>query len=388
MRAMFALGVACLIEALAALPANAQGTEVTLAGLAYSGENATIGDRFPLTKEYDASMPMGGAYQKLRAAIASNPPQHLQLSAGLIEELKGRDQAVVTSLVLDSETVSVEEFGVTRKLLVLIRGQAIFFDFKSMTVLRSYPVSFAYIDPLDHAPSHEEKLEAVRQLYEGTPGKPGLFERYAKVLATASLPSTVPRFLRVTNVKLASDVVAVLPAYLKDSPATYENWAADMVSEAISSRMGVPIIPYASGNAVGKVMSMQVADGTVYELKLPAPDYKISVDFSGLKKVKFAEVGGGASFIYGTYADVRIEEPMSGTVYLNTRLKNGEVKVVPHSQTYVDDFPAYNDSLNGLFQKLADAVAGKGNTWVKAAAAAPDIEAQILKTNGLIKLCK
>jgi hypothetical protein len=69
-------------------------------------------------------------------------------------------------------------------------------------------------------------------------------------------------------------------------------------------------------------------------------------------------------------------------------LKNGETKVVPASQTYVDDFPAYYDSANGMFVKLSEAIAGKSNPWIKTAASASDIDSQIEKTIKLMNLCK
>jgi hypothetical protein len=370
--------------------ALAQDTQVTLAGLAYSGDAASLDQRFPYSREYEKQLEQSGdrAYSRIQASIAAAPLRNLTLAPGMIEELKGRDQAVVTSLVVNSETVSVETFGNLHKLFVLLRAQALFFDFKSMTVIRSYPVSFAYIDVFDREPTHAEILARVQAVYEGSANKPGLFARYANVLANATIPAQVPRLLKVSKVSLDPSVMASLPAYLKSEPGMAETWAADMVSEAISTRAGVPLIPFTQGYAVGNVFAMRVSDGTVFNLKLPEPDYAISVELTGIKKVKFGSVAAGDSFIYGTYATVGIEQPQMGTAYLRTALKNGETKVVPATQTYVDDFPAYYDSWNGLFTRLATAIASKDMTWVKAAAAAPDIEAQILKTNLLISQCK
>lgn len=370
--------------------AFAEVPQVALASVAFSGGDSSVDQRFPFSQRYIKELRQAGDLvdNRMRSAIAQTPPQNIQLLPGQIDDLKGRDQALVTSLVVTSETVSVESFGALRKLFVLIRGQALFFDFKSMTVIRAYPLSFAYIDVLDHQPSDAEVLQRVKQVYEGAQGKPGIFARYAGVLAKATVPSQVPRFLKVTKVNLQPDVMNSLPAYLKDSPDVAQTWAADLVGEAISTRVGVPIIPYIEGQAVGRVMKVQISDGDVYTLKLPPPDYEITVDFSGLKKVKYSEGAAGASYIYGSFATIKIEEPQLGAVYLNTALKNGEVKVVPATQTYVDDFPAFYDSVNGLFHKLADAISGKGNNWLKSASTAPDIEAQILKTKELMNLCK
>lgn len=368
----------------------AQSPQVTLAGFAYSGSADSLDQRFPYSRRYEKGLLQAGdsAYARVRNAIAQTPPQNLQLATAQIDELKGRDQALVTSLVVNSETVSVENFGELRKLFVLIRGQALFFDFKSMTVVRSYPLSFAYIDTLDHQPSDNEIVARVKQVYEGTTTKPGIYARFAGVLAKATVPTQVPRFLQVSRVTLGPELMAALPDYLKGAPGVSDSWAADLVGEAISTRVGVPLVPYVKGYAIGNVMPVQVSDGNVYTLTLPKPDYEISVDFTGVKKLKYGEAAAGTSFIYGTYATVKIEEPTMGKVFMNTALKNGEVKVVPATQTHVDDFPAFYDSLNGMFHKLSDAISGKGNTWVKSASASPDIESQILKTKELMNLCK
>lgn len=370
--------------------AQAQETKVTLAGLAFSGDETSLNQRFPYSRAYEKRLARSGdrAYARIQASIAATPPRNLQIAPGMIEELKGRDQAIVTSLVVNSETVSIERFGNLRKLFVLIRAQALFFDFKSMAMLRSYPLSFAYVDVFEREPTDEEILSRVQAVYEGFGTKPGLFARYANVLAGATIPAQAPRLLKVTDVVLDPSVMESLPAYLKSEPGMAETWAADMVSEAISTRAGVPLIPFTQGYAVGNVFAMRVSDGDVYRLKLPEPDYAISVNLTGIRKVRFGSVAAGESFVYGTYATVRIEQPLMGVSYLRTAVKNGETKVVPATQTYVDDFPAYYDSWNGLFTRLATAIATKEMGWVKAAAAAPDIEAQILKTNILISQCK
>ncbi len=369
---------------------HAESTPVTLAGLAFSGDAASLGQRFPFSREYERQLAHSGerAFDRIQSSIAASPPQHLKVEPGLLAELKGSDQAIVTSLVVNSETVSVEKFGHLRKLFVLIRAQALFFDFKSMTVVRSYPISFAYLDVFDRDPTQADILVRVKSVYEGASNKPGIFSRYANVLANATIPAQVPRLLRVSHVRLAQGVMDSLPAYLKSEPGMAETWAADMVSEAISSRAGVPLIPYVQGYAVGNVFAMRVSDGTVFNLKLPEPDYAISVDLTGIKKVKFGSAAAGDSFVYGTYATLKIEQPQIGTVYLDTALKNGETKAVPVTQTHVDDFPAFYDSWNGLFTRLATAIATKDMSWMKSAAAAPDIEAQISKTNHLISQCK
>ncbi|MEP6874723.1 MAG: hypothetical protein ABI887_10170 [Burkholderiales bacterium] len=367
----------------------AQQTEVALAGLAFSGDAASLAQRFPYSVAYEKALKAGGkpAFAMLRDAIAQNPPQQLKLVTQ-IDELKGRDQAIAVALVIGSETISVEQLAGLHKLFVLIRAQALFFDFKTMSIVRSYPISFGHIDIFDRPPNADEIRVRVRGVYEGAAGKPGIFGRFGNTLAKATMPSSTSRYLQISKIGIKPEAFANIPAYISSSETVAETWAADLVGEALSTRAGVPIIPYAKGYAVGNVMSMRVSDGDVYNLKLPKPDYEISVELSALRKIEYGKAAAGASYIYGSYASMKIEEPVSGKVYLNTALKNGEIKLVPVTQTYVDDFPAYYDSVNGLFVKLSEALDGRGNTWVKTASAAADIDKQITDTRELIKLCK
>lgn len=369
--------------------AFAQQTEVALAGLAFSGDAASMSQRFPYSVAYEKALKAGGkpAYAMLREAIAQNPPQQLKLVTQ-IDELKGRDQAIAVALVIGSETISVEQLAGLHKLFVLIRAQALFFDFKSMSVVRAYPISFGHIDVFDRPPTEDEIRVRVRGVYEGAAGKPGIIGRFGSTLAKATMPSSTSRYLQISKIGIKPEAMGNIPAYISGNPTVAETWAADLVGEALSTRAGVPIIPYAKGYAVGNVMSMRISDGDVYNLKLPKPDYEISVELSALRKIEYGKAAAGASYIYGSYASMKIEEPVSGKVYMNTALKNGEIKLVPVTQTYVDDFPAYYDSVNGLFVKLSEALDGRGNTWVKTASAATDIDKQIADTRELIKLCK
>jgi hypothetical protein len=369
--------------------ALAQPVEVALAGFAFSGDAASLQQRFPYSVGYERALKSGGkpAYAMLREALAQTPPQQLKLVTQ-IDELKGRDQAIAVALVIGSETTSIEQLAGLHKLFVLIRAQALFFDFKSMSVVRAYPISFAVIDTFDRRPTEAEIAARVRGVYEGSAGKPGIFARFGTTLSKATLPNSSSRLLQIARITIKPEASSSIPDYLSGTPTVAETWAADLVGEALSTRAGVPIIPYAKGYAVGNVMSMRISDGDVYNLKLPKPDYEISVELTRLVKRKFGESPAGASYIYGTVTTMKIEEPLSGKVYMNAELKNGEVKLVPVTQTYVDDFPAYYDSVNGLFVKLSEALDGRGNTWVKSAAAAPDIEKQIADTRELVKLCK
>ncbi len=384
LRRWMVAGAICLLGC----SAPALAAVVSLASFAYSGDFQSIQGRFPYSRQVEASLGAAGVNGLIRQTVASQAPKGFELDSASLAELKGRDQAIAVALVMNSETVSTEQFGSYAKVFVQLRAQAMFFDFKTMTVLRAYPFSVAYVDLLDHAPSEEEITAHVRTLYLGTANKAGIVGRFADALGRASLPDQVPRFLQVAQVTVGDEARKTLPAALAGKPGVAETWVADMLGEAISSRTGVPILPYSKGYAIGQVMSMRIADGSVYSLKLPEPDYAISADLTRFGRFEHAKVAAGTSYIYASKVQLKLQQPLSGRVYLDSEFKNGEVKTVPASQQTVDDFPAYSDSLRGLFSKLSNVLAGNDDPWLRDAATSKDIDKQITATKEVLKSCK
>ena len=213
------------------LPAYAAAT-VSLAGFSYSGDYQSIASRFPYTQRFAKQMAAQNTSidkligQTLNATKINN----FTVQQGELAQLKGRDQAIAVSLVMTNETVSYERFGRAYKLFVNLRGQALFFDFKSMTVLRSYPITAAYLDVLAAPPSDEELDDRVNKLFLGDGQKAGLVQRFANQLAAATLPENVPRFLQVSKVTISPEARNELPEALKNTPNTAETWLADQLS--------------------------------------------------------------------------------------------------------------------------------------------------------------
>ena len=360
---------------------------IAYAGLAYAGNYADVATRFKYSKRYEAHLKDQGTdiNAKLRQAVqGGHYPFHLNTDESA--EIKG-DQTLVTTLTVTGETVSDETFGPVHKLLVQIRAQAMIFDFQSKMLLRAYPLSFAYLDALNHVPSDAEIDEHVVKAYEGAQGKDGIFARYADALTHATLPRSDALFLRITNVTIDGDARPAIPAALSQSPDEAETWLADHLDEALNTYAGLPVIPYSAGYAVGGVMPLRLANSD-FSLKFPDANVEVSVELTGVKRVQYAQNNVGTSYIYGTFATVRISAQNNPKPYLNASFKNGEVKEVPATQGYVDDLPAYNDSIRGLFNKLSDELGGKDTPWLKSATAAPDIAAQLSASRGLLQKCK
>lgn len=366
-------------------------SEVHYAGFAYSGDFQSIQSRFPFTTQIipprstaDSSGP-SAVERELLARARVIKPTNFELVTDSLASLEGRDQAILVALVATGETVSTERIDDYTKLYINLRAQALFFDFKTMTVLRAYPISVVFLGDSARELNRDGELARVRELLLGGE-KPGVFGHFLERLRDAVLPGPTTRLIGVDQVSIAPVVAATLPAYLA-ADGVAEAWLADNFSETLMDKTGVSLLPFAKGYAIGNTMATRLADGTVFNLKIPRRDYSISLDLQSLKKIKFADVPAGSSFIYGAFVHLLVQEPLLQHRYLDATFKNGETKTVPARQATVDDWPAYQDAIAGLFEKFASALDGSNAQWLKSSVTTLDVTSQMAATKTVLNSC-
>lgn len=379
-----------LVVMLAACAPRAQALDVYFAGVAWLGDAATLDASYPYSRSLNA-----------RSASAVTP-----LDAAVAERLRGVDfesftlkfdelgslgpdspTALALAFVLDRETVSVETIGDARKILVELSGQALFFDFRESAVVAAFPIVDQYRHAKNSAVTPEDIADIVHQMYFGTEGVNVLAD-FARTLQTAKLNPNVTRRVQVTDVKYAPALGALLPAHFARDDRGFRNAVAQAFSKYLSSGQGIPVLPYSVGQAIGNRMAGRFSDGSVFDLKIPEPDYAISLDLRNLRKVEFKRTPASTTFVYGAYLHVRAAEPLSNTVFFDATLKNGASKVVPASQTTVDDWPAYQEALLALMEKFSDALRKPDAAWARGHSDDANLAQQMKTLQKVLQSCR
>ncbi|OEZ90259.1 hypothetical protein JAB8_20910 [Janthinobacterium sp. HH106] len=320
-----------------------------------------------------------------RSGKVANPALSLLPPASLVN-LKKSDQALITVLVLTGETVLTENFGSYYKTFVNLRGDALIFDYKSKTVVRSYPVNAALFDATPDAPDAARISGFIEQLLLKEEGK-GLVTQYLDRLAHATLPTPGQRTIQIRRAKVAPEALAVMPDALRSQPQLMESMVVDAFASVLSAKAGVPLLPSKAGDALGR-MSLRLENGDDVDLNIGEGDYVFDIILNKFAKIKTAETAVAISYVYGAYAHVQFSEPLLNSDFLNTDLKNGETAIVPAGRIGSDDFAAYQDALRGLFLKLTAAFEGGDMKWIQTAAGAKDIGKQLEATRVILKASK
>ena len=109
--------------------------------------------------------------------------------------------------------------------------------------------------------------------------------------------------------------------------------------------------------------STRFADGVVYDLRIPEPDYRIVVQVDDFREKTLSQTAGFRQQLYGAFFHVTADEPLSGTVYFDQSLRQGTTKAIPASQDVVDSASAYYETLLAGFSSFANAAQGGASAW-------------------------
>ena len=301
--------------------------------------------------------------------------------------LKQGDQALMAVLMLTGETVAIDDFGSYHKMFVNLRGDALIFDYKSQTIVRSCPVSVVLFDAAASRPNEERISGFVSDLIRRNDGR-GLVTQFVRCLERATMPKDGTQTVQVRSGEVSPEALAMMPESLKKNPGAVNAMLADGLASILSSRLGISMLPSSIGHAVGGVMSMRLENGDDYKLKLGEGDFVFDVKLNKLVKIKTAENNVSVSYVYGAYSSLRLYEPALNTTFLETDLKNGETALVPAGQVSGDDFSAYQDAIRGTYLKLADALLQPGSKWIGTAASAKNIDTQLDSARSTLRKCK
>lgn len=371
---------------------TAMAEEVAIGGFAFAGDFKSAPERFPLTfpifqkaaKEKSKTFSIE-IIERMRSV--KNPGIEFNLGEKQVN-LKQSDRALMAVLMLTGETTSTENFGSYYKTFVSLRGDALIFDYKNQTVVRSYPLSVVLFDATESAPTKEQLAGFVDDLLRRHDGR-GLVTQFARRMEAADVSQKMIKTVQIRKVSIDDGALALMPQGLRNDKTSIESIVADGFSSILSAKTRVSLLPRSIGHAIGGVMSMRLENGDDYKLKVGEGDYVFDLNLKKLAKIKAAESNVSTTYVYGAYVDIDFLEPALGTAYLSTSLKNGETAIIPAGQISNDDFPAYQDALRGLFLKLSDVLSGNGDMkWLKTATSGKDIESQITSSRTIIGECK
>ncbi len=387
---------------------TAFAVEITQAGFAFSGDAASAAQRFPYTwKIYErakgnSSIPTISYEINQRTKTLKNPELEFT-PLGQLVNLKKSDRALMSVFALTGETVFTEDLGTYKKTFVNLRGNAIIFDYKSQTIVSSWPISIIYHDASETSKPTQDQLLAIVENAIRRNDEHGLITQYMRRLQEARLPKEGRRTVQVKHVEISKEALQQLPeAYRINNGAAAKAMVQEGFGTILSARLKMPMIPSSVGHS-GGVMMLKLENGADWKLEVPEGDYLFDVSLDKLVKKEFDRNNISITNLYGAYMTIHFYGMGD---YLNSKFRNGEPNIMPISQVSYSDFPYYENAINMLVRKFASSIDNDvvlkikdpndssqttkfdPDDWLKTAAKEPNIKSQLRKTYEIIRKCK
>lgn len=330
------------------------------AGFAFSGEAGRSETAFPNSATLDkAGAGVSPLDRELGRLVADTKFDRFGLTGELGNTKTG--DALAVAFVLTWENLAQEPVGGEVKVTADLRAEALVFDFQSMKVIAAYPFGVQSRQVLAAAPSPDIVRNIFKTMYFG-PGS--IFDAFIRVLKSTDIKRSYGAYAQVTDV-LLEDKAAKLLADQAQDPEQVKGFVAEAFDASLSKNFGIPVLPYLKGQAIGGKMSARFANGDVYTLSLPEPDYKIRLTLRGFKKVEVDSNAQETGFAYASFFRVGILQPLSPKPYLDSEFKYAVTKIVPKAVTRLDDWGAYQESMLSLLDGLTRQLASPDGDWIE-----------------------
>lgn len=363
--------------------------EILIAGFAFSGDNATKVNRFPYTatidKELNADESSLTREVTKRAAGINNP--YLKVVSGKSFRANNSDDTLNVVLVLTGETVLLENYGSYWKVFVNLRGDALIFNYKEKSVVRTYPLKLAIFDAVEG--QNKPTFTQVKDLIKNnilTNDKEGLISQFESKVSIAKIENkSEKKTFQINSIEIKPEAEKEFPPELRISQTLMKDIVADSLASELTSRTNITLIPPKYNGAI-QAMTIQLDDiSQQLELKVGEADYIMNIIINKLAKAKQQQTNTEVSVLYGANTTIQLIQPDSNTIYLDATLRNGAISITPLNKVSADDFPAYYDVINGLFKKLAVAIKSKDYSWVKVSSGNDKTAEQLEAVSNLIE---
>lgn len=383
--------LACLVILLASLfvvtsaYSADHAQKVYFAGFALAGNAAESTAAFPITsKLLQEKSHADGMYlleAELWKGIQRSAPSSIHLERGLASDSASAD-AIAMAFVLEWENVSTETVAGRTKLVADLHGQILIFDFQSMKAIGSYPVAYQLIDVLDNPPTEKDKEALVRGMYFGATGN-SIFNQVAKRLPEVSAKPSTGNNIQIVSIDLEAKAMQTLKE-MNVEPNVLISRTANTFGQRLFENARVSYIPYSKGTVIGSKMAARFANGDVYQLELPTPDYRIYLRVRGFKKAMLDSNDIQSAWGYASYMHLSIKSFDGGAVYIDGPFKFAVTKNVIKGTHDQDDWTAYQESLFALIDQTTKQMAKPDSDWLDEWASGDETLEQFERLSGIL----
>ena len=338
-------------------------TQVYFAGLSYIGNASNMGIATPYASSIINNPATLAKYNSLlQSAIGKVNIEDVSFLSGLGNSKSGN--ALSIALAITEEQFQAEETGSGYfAVKATTFGQIVLFDFTEKRIISTVPFVTSYTDS-PKTINDAYKRQIYKTVYYDQSKKINLINEFSSRLADVNFDKPFNSWnIKVRSVTQTANAEKYLVKYKVDKEA-FNTRLASQFSAAMSKRLGIPVLPYTKGQAIGGAMAMRFENADAVQFELPPADYFVDLKLLGFNKKIMKETG---NLIYPSYiAGLRVSIGDLGfdELLYSEKAQSGRVLKLP-KKLQVNEWNELKNSLTVLSDEFCAQLAKPDKKWFK-----------------------
>ena len=336
---------------------------VYFAGLSYIGDAADMESAAPFASSVINDPERLSGYNKLLiSSVTEVPLEGVNIVAGLGDVRSGN--ALTIALAIVEEQFQAEDTGNGYYAVKATTfGQIVLFDFIEKKVVSTIPFITSYTDSPKEI-SADYKQQIYKTVYFDQSKKINLINEFVSKLSDVNFEKPFDSWnIKVRNVSFMPFAEKKIKQY-GANPKTLDTRVANQFSAAMSKQLGIPVLPYSKGQAIGGAMAMRFENVEALQLELPPANYYVDLTLLGFSKKIMKETAKVVipSYIAGmrvSIGDIDFDE-----LVFSEKAQSGRILKLS-KKLKVNDWNEFKNSLTVLSDEFCMQLAKPDKKWFK-----------------------
>jgi hypothetical protein len=371
----------------------ANAGEVLFAGVGFTGDRAHREQLYPHADRFSKEVNADGFSVldlALREAMIDFQSDDLKLRYEQDRSVSS-GSGLTLAFGLGGESVEFVEFKSEVIVIYRVMARIVVFDWAEdqKKMIASFPLQIVFQDTSATRPTLEQQGEVFRRLYTDTHWDANVFQSLKSKLQKTIIRSRYGAYIGVANVGVNAEALASLQRANVDIDA-YKTSVAQTLESVLSYELGVGLVPYTRGEAIGKNMALRFSDARVFNLKLPERDYNVDFNVSNFRHVEKSTTNVKQIYV-AAYAHVKVSvnDGADGKYYFNEDIKHINQMAFPVKENVnVDYWSAYQTAMRTLMVRFAKASNEPDMKVIREMSPTKDLSDSFAKFKPIVEKCK
>jgi hypothetical protein len=337
--------------------------KVYFAGLSFIGDDKDMSSAAPYAASIIRNKEALADYNKrLGEALIGIEDDSVAYELGLGNSKSGN--ALALSLAITEEQFQAENTGSGYYAVKASTfGQIVLFDFTEKRIISTIPFITSYTDSPKKI-DDDYRSGIYKTVYSDQSKEINLINVFISRLADVNFEKPFNSWnIKLRSVSYTSNAEKALAKYGVDKDF-FDVRVASQFSSAMSKRLGVPVLPFTKGQAIGGAMAMRFENADAVELELPPADYYVDLKLLGFNQKILKETTNMVypSFISGlrvSIGDVNFNE-----LLFSEKAQSGLVLSLS-KKLEVNEWNEFKNSLTVLSDQFCSQLAKPEKSWFK-----------------------